>query len=413
MELKQAIYNRRSIRIFQDREVEPEKIRQIVNAAQWAPSACNKQGWRFIAVSNQEIKDNIVHMASANRLIGKAPLAIFVLYERHITESKQSHIQSASAGIQNLLLMAHSLGLGATWLTGIGGLDAIAKELKVPDTYQIIACVIVGYPKEQPLPPKRKNIEEILCFNSFNFADNPYPFTYNVKEWPIKQIIKFRQDALRAVSPTENRFSFGKPSETKKEVSFVTKHILENEKVLEIMPFAGSHTVAMLKNKKLQDLHIFELSQQPIEFVEKKLAHNQINLPINACYGKPEALPYQDNYFDTIVVFQKLEMLPDLRIIKELARILKPEGKLLISFKNMFGLYGLYYWYKFRLFNKDPIWNYGPFVPFNYFKIKKILKNNFIIKKEIGITPLIFIGKTIRHPLSFLGRLVMFKATKR
>ncbi|MFH0803745.1 MAG: nitroreductase family protein [Candidatus Tagabacteria bacterium] len=408
MELKEAIYNRRSVRIFEDREVEPEKIRRIVDAAQWAPSACNKQGWRFIAVSDKNIKE----AATKNQLIRRAPLAIFVVYEKHLTEHKYSYIQSAAAAIQNMLLTAHGLGLGATWLTGIGDLEIVEKALKVPDSYEVIACVILGYPKEKPISPKRKKIEEILSFNRFDFAEGPYPFTYDVKKWPLSQIIKFREDSMRAASPLENSFSFGRSEETKKEAEFVGAEIREREKILEIMPFSGTHTLEMLKNKKFSDYHVFELSQQPVEFIKQRLVHNGISLP-EFSVGGIDKLPYPDKYFDAVIVFQKLEMLPDLKILSEIRRILKPQGKLFISFKNMTGLYGLYYWYKFRFFNRDPIWNYGPFVPLNYFTVKKMLKKNFKMEKETGITPLVFVGRQANYPFSFLGRLVIFEAIAR
>lgn len=410
MEFKEAIYNRRSIRIFQDKEIEIEKIHQMIDAAQWAPSACNKQGWRFIAVLDKEIKERIVSQADSNHLIKKAPLAIFVLYEKHLTESKYSHIQSAAAAIQNLLLSAHSLGLGGTWLTGLGNLEVIKRELKIPNNYEVIACVILGYPKERPSPPKRKKIEEIVSFNYFNLLQDFYPFTYDVKKWSLKQIIKFREDSIRASSPAQNPFPFNKIKELEREIEFVNQELSENEKILEIMPFAGTHTLAMLKNKNYKDYHIFELSEQPIEFIKQRFLFNNIKPAFQTLVGGIGNLPFQDNYFDGVIIFQKLEMLPDLKILSEILRILKPGGKFFLSFKNVTGLYGLYYWYKFRLTNQEPIWNYGPFVPLNYFRIKMILEEKFKIKKEIGITPLASMGRIIHYPLSFFGRLVVFKA---
>ena len=409
MELKEAIYNRRSVRVFQDKEIETEKIHQMIDAAQWAPSACNKQGWKFIIVSNKETKEAIVGKAGANHLIKTAPLVIFVLYEKHLTESKFSYIQSASAAIQNLLLTAHNLGLGAAWITGMGDLEVIKKELKIPNDYEIIASIILGYSGESPLAPKRKKIEDISSFNYFNFTEGPYPFTYDVKKWTLKQVIKFREDSMRAASPAQNPFPFSRFNELEKEIRFVSKGLSDENKILEIMPFAGSHTAAMLKHKKFKDYNLFELSKQPIEFIKERLSHNNINLDIKSSIGEA-SLPYQDNYFDTVAIFQKLEMLPDLKILSEIFRVLRPGGKLFISFKNMTSLYGLYYWFKFRIFNKEPIWNYGPFTPLSYFKIKKILKEKFEIKKEAGITPLFFIGRISFYPLSFLGRLVVFEA---
>jgi len=408
MKLKQAIYNRRSVRIFQDKKVEAKKISQIIDAAQWAPSACNKQGWRFIAVSDKKIKEAIIRKAGSTYLIKKAPLVIFVLYQKHLTERKYSHVQSAAAAIQNLLLMAYSLGLGATWSTGLGKIEEIKKELKIPDNFQVIACVVLGYSREQPMTPQRKKIEEILSFDYFDFADSSYPFSYDIKKWSLKQIIRFREDSICATSPVENSYTFGRAKELEKEVGFISRGLSENEKILEIMPFAGTHTLSILRTKKFKNYHIFELSKQPIGFIKKRLLFNNFESIFESSVGHPVNLPYSNNSFDAVIIFQKLEMLPDLRILDEIFRILKPGGKFFFSFKNMTGLYGLYYWYKFRFFKQGQIWNYGPFVPLNYFKIRKILKEKFILKQEIGITPLFLINKTIFYPLSFLGRLVVF-----
>jgi len=410
MELKEAIYSRRSVRIFQDKEIELEKIHQIVDAAQWAPSACNKQGWRFVAVIDKRQKEKIVNQAGSSHLIKTAPVVIFVLYEKHLTENKASYVQSAAAAIQNLLLTAYNLGLGGSWITGLGNLEVIKKELKIPDTYEIIAGVILGYPKEKPSAPKRKKIEEILSFDYFNFAEGSYPFTYDVKKWSLNQIIRFREDSMRAASPAQNPFPFNRPKELEKEIRLIGQELAEGERILEILPFAGTHTLAMLKTKKFQNYHLFELSEQPIEFIKQRLFHNNIEPTFNFTINQTINLPYQDNYFDAVINFQKLEMLPDWQILDEIFRVLKPGGKFIFSFKNMVSLYGPYYWYKFRLTNQEPIWNYGPFSPLNYFQVKKRLKKRFRVKKEIGITPLIFIGRTINFPLSFLGRLVIFKA---
>lgn len=413
MELEQVIYNRRSVRSFLDKEVPVELINKLIDAAQWAPSACNKQCWKFVVVNDAEVKDAIVKKAGANPWMAKAPVLIVVLYEKNITVKKSSYIQSAAAAAQNIILRAYDLGLGATWMAGLGDLEKVKEILHVPETYHVIAGIVVGYGDEVPMTPKRRDVSEIMSFNSFNFPDAAYPYTYDVKKWNLKKIIKFREDSLCAASPIENNFRFGYKSELKNDITFATENLKEDDKILEIMPFSGTHTVEMLKAKPFKNYHVYELSQQPLDYVKKKLENNEIDLPVQYNYSDPNKLPYEDNYFDSVLVFQKLENLPNLEILKEITRVLKPGGELNLSFKNMLSMYGLYYLHKFKYFNKRVIWNYGPFIPLNYFKVKKILQKDYTIKDEIGITPLNKIGKLMRSPWSAICRIVTFRAIKK
>ncbi|MCK5504915.1 MAG: nitroreductase family protein [Thermodesulfovibrionia bacterium] len=189
MELFEAIKTRRSIRRFEDKPVPEELIRKIVGAGQWAPSACNRQAWKFIAADSEEVKKSILKEATAY-FVGKAPLLIFVLYSNRTDNLEyKDHLLSAAMAIQNMQLAAHSLGLGSCCVNNLPIKSRLRKILKVPRSYEPVALLCIGYPKAVPKPMKRKeDIDGILCKNVFDFNDDQPAFDVKLN---IKRLIRY------------------------------------------------------------------------------------------------------------------------------------------------------------------------------------------------------------------------------
>jgi len=134
MDIQNTIKNRRSVRKFLAKAIEPEIVNQIIESANWAPSACNIQGWRFIIVNDQKLKEKIVDRGGP-RFIKDAPLGILVVYdERTENLEYQDHIQSASAAIQNLILAASDRGLGSCWVCQLPKKKEL-KEISIAFAY--------------------------------------------------------------------------------------------------------------------------------------------------------------------------------------------------------------------------------------------------------------------------------------
>jgi nitroreductase len=166
MELTEAIRNRRSIRSYRDRPVEDEKIEKILDAARWAPSAGNLQSVEYIVVKDQETKNKLSETSYGQAQPKEAPVNIVVC----VNLPKISHygkrgvelysIQESGACIQNLMLTAHSLGLGTCW---IGAFDEErAKEmLGVPENVRVVGIITLGYPDESPRS-SRRDLKDIV-----------------------------------------------------------------------------------------------------------------------------------------------------------------------------------------------------------------------------------------------------------
>jgi len=160
MECIESIKGRRSIRKFKDQPVEKELVEKLLDAAQMAPSAGNLQARDFIIISDKTTKQKLSKAAMGQSFIEQAPVAIVVI--ANIERSSRIYrsrgelyaIQDASAGIENLLLAAHSMGLGTCW---VGAFDEtqVSSLLGIPHRTKPVAIIPVGYPAEQPSAPPR------------------------------------------------------------------------------------------------------------------------------------------------------------------------------------------------------------------------------------------------------------------
>lgn len=214
MELNKVIKGRRSIRNYVDRPIEKEKIEKIIEAGTMAPSACDIQGWRFIVINNKKLKEKIVNAGGAH-FIKNAPVGILVLYDNRTDNVEyMDYIQGASAAIQNMLLTAHSLGLGSCWVCHLPTKKQLRSLLKIPWYYDPIAYITIGYHKKEPRSrPRRHETNKLTAYNIFDF-DEKTPSKIYLKS-RIKRIL--RGIYLRLPTPIKKIL---KPLERKVEVKF-------------------------------------------------------------------------------------------------------------------------------------------------------------------------------------------------
>lgn len=203
MELQDAIKGRKSIRQFKSTPVPQSDIEKMVYAASLAPSGGNMQPWHFVAVTDTQKRDEMVHIVHdawvtlsckmpkrsprslvASLVFSKAPLVFVVLMssfplekdpffslfqkERGITGCITQYggfvnVQGTAAAIQNLLLTAYELGYGACWLrVPYYAKDRLEQCLDVEPPWEILALIPVGVPDHDPAKPQRKSVKEIL-----------------------------------------------------------------------------------------------------------------------------------------------------------------------------------------------------------------------------------------------------------
>lgn len=166
------IATRTSIRDYDGRPVEKEKIEKMLRAAMAAPTAMNRQPWHFVVVDQRATLDMLSEANPHAKMIKKAPLVIVVCGDMDKAiegGGRDFWIQDASAATENLLLAAHAMGLGAVWTGAYPSEErcqAISKALSLPDNLVPLCMVVIGYPAEHP-QPKDKWKEENISYNVY------------------------------------------------------------------------------------------------------------------------------------------------------------------------------------------------------------------------------------------------------
>lgn len=170
MDLYEAIYGRKSVRSYADRDVPPELVEKLLQAACQAPTAGNLQPWRFWVVRNREAKERLVRVAYGQSFVAEAPVVIVVGADLSTSArgygERGSHlyaIQDTAAAIENLLLVAQAEGLGACWV-GAFNEDAARRSLDIPRSVRPVAIIPIGYPAVSRPKPSRRSIAELTEF---------------------------------------------------------------------------------------------------------------------------------------------------------------------------------------------------------------------------------------------------------
>lgn len=174
MELMDAIENRKSIRKFKDKQVSKEIIEDLINCARLAPSAKNRQPWKFVVV-NEKIKSEIIRILiekekeldvknsikTTVEVMRQAPILILVLKNKE-NYWKTGDTLSIGAAIEHICLRATDLGLGSLWVRDTVYAEKEIKKLIPVGEKELICAVLIGYPQENPGRRPRKDLDEIL-----------------------------------------------------------------------------------------------------------------------------------------------------------------------------------------------------------------------------------------------------------
>jgi nitroreductase len=170
MDIITGIKTRRSVRKFKQESVPMDLLKNIIEMATWAPSATNRQGWRFIIVDDPKVKQEMIDNGGAV-IINKAPCGILVVYDEITRNNRyKDFIQSGAAAIQNLLLAAHNYGLGACWICHLPDKTVLRNIFKIPKGFSPIGYILLGYKEKEPAEmPRKYSLDSLIGRNTFNY----------------------------------------------------------------------------------------------------------------------------------------------------------------------------------------------------------------------------------------------------
>jgi nitroreductase len=165
MDILEVIKTRRSIRKYTPDSISEQEINKILEAGRWAPSASNTQPWKFIVLRSQEARKMLADTLIWGRFLSQAALGIAVT----VNPTASTHpVEDGAAATQNILLEAHSLGLGTCWIGTYGSShEASAKKvLNIPEDERLLSVIAIGHPAETS-QKARKELSELTFTDEY------------------------------------------------------------------------------------------------------------------------------------------------------------------------------------------------------------------------------------------------------
>jgi nitroreductase len=167
--LLEAIKNRYSVRKFKDKPVEQEKLDIILKAARLAPSASNKQTWKFVVIKDNDKRKQLTEICRGQKFVSEVPITIAICNTNLnyvMTYGMNAPIIDGAIAAEHIVLQAIELGLGTCWI-GSFYHDQLAKLINLPQDYVIVGLLPLGYPDDEKVTRNLKSIDEVVVWDSF------------------------------------------------------------------------------------------------------------------------------------------------------------------------------------------------------------------------------------------------------
>lgn len=170
MDVQEAIRLRKSVRVYDSRPVPEDVLNRVLEAGRLAPSAMNYQPWHFVVVRDPE-KRKALSDGRYAKFLTQSPVVIVGLGDK--VSSPEWHVVDTTIALQQMVLAATEEGLGTCWI-GSFYEDKVKEALGVPERYDVVAMLAVGYPKDgadlgavPAMAKNRKDLEKILSYDGF------------------------------------------------------------------------------------------------------------------------------------------------------------------------------------------------------------------------------------------------------
>ncbi len=175
----EIIRERRSIRKYEEKDIPEDILNKVLDAVRWTPSWANTQCWEVVVVKDktlkEKIKETVPKTNPASKAIVEAPVLLALCgklessgyYKNKVTTKLGDwYMYDLGLATQTICLTAHSLGLG-TVIVGLFEHDRAKEVLKVPEGYELVSLIPMGYPAKKSSAPKRREISEFTHYETF------------------------------------------------------------------------------------------------------------------------------------------------------------------------------------------------------------------------------------------------------
>ena len=164
MDVMQAIEERFSVRAFEERKIEPDKLERVMEAARLAPSASNRQEWRFVLVQNEQMRAKLSDAALGQQFVGEAPAVIVAcaVGADHVMPcGLHCYPIDVSIAMSYITLAATAEGLGTCWI-GAFDADKTRELLDIPSDVVVVGILPIGYPTGSAPDKNRMSMDAIV-----------------------------------------------------------------------------------------------------------------------------------------------------------------------------------------------------------------------------------------------------------
>ena len=170
MEVMEAIQKRQSVRAYEPREVEEEKLLRVLEAGRLSPSASNRQERRFVVVKDAGMRKLLSEVAKNQKFVAEAPVVIVacaaVDTDYVMACGQLAYPIDTAIAVDHMTLQAVEEGLGTCWI-GAFDEEKVKKILNIPEEVRVVSLLPIGYPADVSRPKSRMGLDEIVMLEKW------------------------------------------------------------------------------------------------------------------------------------------------------------------------------------------------------------------------------------------------------
>lgn len=398
--------SRRSTRMFREAPLPQELLERLVRAATLLPTACNRQLWHFVAVTDPALKAKVSKLSDAQQsYLYDAPVLMAVFYDTSLETRNPCNTAEVTAGIAigALLLAAEAHGLGAIYLGGIRKPSGIAKALGAPACLRCFGLVCVGWRDDDPPAPDRRPVADVFDVNACTRTRPRFHADIRPHLWSFGQLADFRDKLLwyKGVHIDGKTLHVDADPRASQLFQFMTGRLSMmlarhgRPRVLDVLSFNGDVVYHLLNaaGEQAETVYAYDLTPGIARYIQERFQRlappGRFECLVNDGTERL-AIPLPDGHVQVMSCYERLEHFEDpLPLLREMRRVLAPGGRALVLVSNRF--YPHLYRYRRMRQNNYALgrnWNRGPERKFEPAQIERLLAQaGFRVTAAFGLQP--------------------------